>query len=56
MPQLKQTKREAAEARQAESNKLSPQQRLARLDEQFGPGLGAKKERAKLAALVAKVK
>lgn len=46
--QTKEAKRAAAEQRQAEAAKLTPEQRLARLDELFGPGLGATKERIKL--------
>lgn len=49
-------RRTAAEARQAESDKLSPKQRLARLDERLGAGVGAKQERARLARMAAKAK
>jgi hypothetical protein len=40
--------------RQAAYNTLTVQQKLERLDKQFGPGLGAKKQRAKLAKLLNK--
>lgn len=43
-------RRATAKERQAASDKLTPQQRLARLDSVLGPGKGAAKERAKLAA------
>lgn len=43
-------KREEAAVRQAATDALSPQERLARLDK---AGLVAKKERAKLAAKIA---
>lgn len=46
-------KKEAAE-RQAAYNKLTIPQKLAQLDQLFGPGLGATKQRARYAALVAK--
>ena len=38
----------SALARQAETAKLSPGQKLARLDQKFGKGLGASQERARL--------
>jgi len=41
-------RRAEAIARQDIYNSLTPQQHLKRLDEKFGVGLGAKKERAKL--------
>ena len=46
------TRRREAKERQAESDKLTPSERLLRLDRTFGTGLGATKERAKLAALI----
>lgn len=50
-------RREAAQKRQEECNKLTPQQRLERLDMKFGVGQGAGKERAKLKrAMEAKLK
>jgi hypothetical protein len=49
-------RREEAKVRQAESDTLTPEQRLARLDEKFGKGQGAVKERAKLLAAIEKVK
>lgn len=41
-------RREQAKLRQANRDKLSPTQQLAVLDERFGKGNGAKKERARL--------
>lgn len=45
-------KREEAAERQAKHDALTPKQKLAKLDEKFGKGQGAKKEREKLAALI----
>lgn len=45
-------RRTEAKARQAVTDALTPQQRLANLDAKFGPGLGATKERAKLAEII----
>jgi hypothetical protein len=42
----------SAYARQAETAKLSPGQKLARLDQKFGKGLGATQERARLAGRI----
>jgi len=47
-------RRERAEALAEERAKRTPQQQLARLDEMFGKGKGATKERAKLAKLIGK--
>jgi len=47
-----QRRQEAAKLRQEATSKLTPQERLARLDAAFGPGQGAQKERAKLAKLI----
>jgi len=58
MPRSRAERRADAEAREqarAELN-LTPQQRLAALDDKFGKGQGAKKERAKLLAAIEKVK
>lgn len=44
----KQIRREEAEERQAEHDKLTTQQKIDKLDEKFGFGVGAIKERAKL--------
>lgn len=49
----KEQRRADAQERQAEAAKRTPEEQLARLDLKFGPGLGAKKERAKLAARIA---
>jgi hypothetical protein len=38
----------SAKERQLEYNRLTIQERIARLDKKFGKGLGAAKERAKL--------
>lgn len=46
--------REEAEERKAERNKRSAKQQLAVLDERLGKGVGAKKEREKLAIQSAK--
>lgn len=39
-----------AKERQAIYDKLTPKQKLAKLDKMFGQGVGAKKERAKIEA------
>jgi hypothetical protein len=49
---LKEVKQEEAKARQAAYDKLSPKQKLAKLDAKFGKGKGAAKERARLEALI----
>ena len=46
--ELKRLKREEANARQAERNNRTDQTQLLRLDTKFGPGKGAKRERARL--------
>lgn len=43
----------AAAARQAARAELTPAQQLARLDQLFGAGVGAKRERARLAKQIA---
>lgn len=43
-----------AKERQAASDKLSPQERLDRLDSLFGKDVGAQKERARLLAKIEK--
>ena len=48
------SKREAAEARNAKWAALSPQAQLAALDAKFGVGVGAKRQRARIAALLKK--
>ena len=45
----KSTKREEATERQQVWSKLSPKQQLAELDRRLGEGVGAKKQRARLA-------
>lgn len=45
-------KRLEAQVRQEEYSKLTPKQKLDRLDARLGPGVGAKKERARLEALL----
>ncbi len=49
-------KREDAEARQAEYDKLTIKEKIVLLDKKFGKGLGAKNERAKLNILTKKDK
>ncbi len=47
-PERKTRKRAEATARQEAYNKLSPAQKLERLDSMFGPGQGAQRERKRL--------
>ncbi len=47
-------RRTEAQERAEAVSKLSPTARLARLDQALGEGLGAKKERARLTALLEK--
>jgi hypothetical protein len=47
---LRHVKQEEAKARQAAHAKLSVAEKLAKLDAMFGPGQGAARERARLAA------
>lgn len=47
-------KRQDAYARQELRNERTPAQQLARLDRILGPGKGAKKERARLEAIINK--
>lgn len=49
----KERKQAEAVARQAVSDSRSPEERLKTLDQSFGVGVGATKERAKLAARIA---
>lgn len=49
-------RQEAAAARKAVSDARPPQEQLQRLDQAFGVGVGAKKERAKLAKRIEKAK
>ena len=44
--------REKAEAMQAEYNKLSVEEKIAKLDRLLGEGVGAKRQRARLAKLL----
>jgi multidrug resistance efflux pump len=53
MEDKKSVKRQAAEARQAEYDKMTDQQKLDRLDRMFGKDQGAAKERKKIAARMA---
>jgi len=53
MPHRKNLRREEGNERDAETAKLSPQQRLERLDRRLGEGVGAVKERARLTQLMA---
>lgn len=46
--------REDAEERAVERSSRSPEQQLARLDDQLGPGVGAKRERSRLSAMLEK--
>ena len=48
MPKKLSTKREEAEQRQAHYDSLTATQKIKRLNDLFGPGQGAKRERAKL--------
>lgn len=52
----KSAKRVAAEERQSAYERLSISDRIAKLDEKLGKGVGAVKERAKLANLLANPK
>lgn len=52
MKRSKQRRQEAARERQAAHDKLTPAQKIAKLDRKLGVGQGAKKERAKLAQKV----
>ena len=45
---IKQQKREDAIKRNELWNKLTPQQKIQQLDQKFGIGIGAKKQRTKL--------
>ena len=49
-PDRKANRQKEAKERQAIYNKLSPTERIARLDKTLGKGVGAKKQRAKLSA------
>ena len=48
----KELKRKEAEDRQEEYDKLTPTQKLKRLDEKLGKGVGAAKERERLKKLI----
>ncbi len=50
---VQKVRRTAAEARQADRAKRTPQQQLSQLDKLYGPGKGAVRERARLAAQIA---
>lgn len=49
---LAKIRREEAASRQEAYNKLSAKEKLEKLDEKLGVGVGAKKQRAKLQSLV----
>lgn len=48
----KEERREEHEARKAAHDKLTTKQKIVKLDNKLGKGVGAKKERARLAASV----
>lgn len=48
----KEIRQKEADERQAEYDKLTPKQKLAKLDQKLGKGVGAKKQREKLAELI----
>lgn len=48
----KEDKHTEAREREAAHEELSPVQRIAKLDAKLGPGVGAKKERARLMKLM----
>jgi len=52
MPTLKEDKRRRAIERQEARAKLTPQQQLKKLDDKFGEGKGATKERVRLLKLI----
>lgn len=52
MPSRRDDRRRRANERQEARAKRTPQEQLKALDERFGPGLGATRERARLAALI----
>lgn len=52
-PDLKEFKRDEAEIRVMAWQRLTPKEQLAVLDRRLGPGVGATKERAKIAARMA---
>lgn len=53
-PTRRTARREDAQERQTERNERTPQEQLAILDRRLGKGVGATKERAKLAELIEK--
>jgi hypothetical protein len=56
MKSYKKQRREEALLRQAEYDKLTPKQKLSKLDAKFGVGNGAQRQRSKLTAIVEKGK
>lgn len=52
MPQTNEQKHEAAVVRQAQYDALTHQQKLDRLNKAFGKGVGARRERARIANLM----
>lgn len=51
-PDLAAGRKERALARQEKRASMTPQQKLAALDDKFGPGLGAQAERARLSTQI----
>ena len=51
-PAVREVRRRNAEERKRLRDQLTPEQQLAVLDERLGPGQGAKRERARLSALI----
>ncbi len=56
MPSKKEDRRRRANERQETRAKRTPEEQLRLLDDRFGPGLGAAKERARLQALIDEAK
>lgn len=52
MPKAHDLKQKEAEERKEAYDKLSVKEKIARLDQQFGIGIGAKKQRERLAKLL----
>ncbi|GAF96078.1 unnamed protein product [marine sediment metagenome] len=56
MEERKKVRREEAEERQKKHEKLSVDEKIGKLDKNLGKGIGARKERAKLAKKKTEVK